>query len=242
MSPRAVIVAAVLIALHGTASAADLSRYPRENAAFAGEFLGGYHGTYRDVLIMSTQVRVDPTFSPQQKRLIDSAMRILQARALEDHVIDCAYAHSHKDLPSSRSDLQIKLYNALSLSYVGGFAMPSFSFIARYQDDPRTVGRGYVNLYFDRDNPLPGYDHRHYLHVALNSDQMGPSSSYVYREDTEYWAGVIAHEFLHNLGYVHPTGYPGSFIKEYGKCVAGNGQSREEAEGALEDDVVEKDD
>lgn len=33
-------------------------------------------------------------------------------------------------------------------------------------------------------------------------------------------AGTIFHEIMHNLGWDHPTGYPGSFIKEAGLCIA----------------------
>jgi hypothetical protein len=162
-------------------------------------------------------------------------------RALKSHVIDCAYSRAHKDLPATRGEFEVQLYNALSLSYVHDAVMPSFGFIARYSGDSQSVGVGYVNLYYDRDNVLPGHDHRHYLHVALNSDFMGPSSEYVYRDNEEYWAGVIVHEFLHNLGYRHPTGYPGSFIKEYQLCLQGNGQSHDEPEGVVGDRVVAKD-
>lgn len=235
-------IAIVTSYLHpGHAQAADVGRYPRENAAIAGDLLGGYAGSYQTFFIVSLQFRIDPTFSAQQKNLLDKAARILVDRALKPSVIDCAYDHSFKDLPGSRSGFERQLYNALSPSYLGEVAVPSFGFIARYSRDPDTVGRGYVGLYYDRDNVLPGYDHRHYFHVALNSDHMGPSSSYAYREDAEYWAGVVGHEFLHNLGYRHPTGYPGSFIKEYGKCIAGNGQSRDEVADAVEDASIEKD-
>lgn len=33
------------------------------------------------------------------------------------------------------------------------------------------------------------------------------------------WGGTIFHEFLHRVGYSHPTGYPGSLIKEAGLCI-----------------------
>jgi len=43
------------------------------------------------------------------------------------------------------------------------------------------------------------------------------------KDDFNYWADVLAHEILHNFGYRHPTGYPGSFIEEFGVCVRLNG-------------------
>lgn len=223
------------------AVAADTSRYPYENAAFAGELLGAYIGSHMGFLVTSVQIRLDPTFSSEQKGLIGRSMRILVERALQSNVLDCAFKNSTKDLPSSKANFEVQLYNALSPSYISGLPLPSFGFIARYHDDPGTVGLGYLSLYHDRDKPLPGYDHRHYFHVALNSDHMGSSSAYYYRDDAEYWAGVIVHEFLHNLGYNHPTGYTGSFIKEYGNCLAGNGRARMEIFGTLQDEVIEKD-
>jgi len=45
------------------------------------------------------------------------------------------------------------------------------------------------------------------------------NSSYIYGADYHYWAGVIAHEILHNLGYVHPDGYTGTLITSYQDCI-----------------------
>ena len=39
-------------------------------------------------------------------------------------------------------------------------------------------------------------------------------------------SGTIFHEIMHNLGWRHPTGYPGSFIKEAGLCIARNNADR----------------
>ena len=59
---------------------------------------------------------------------------------------------------------------------------------------------------------MPGQSDRHYFHIALNSDFLAPSH-YALAEDSDFWAGVMGHEMLHNLGYDHPHGYEGSFIK-----------------------------
>ena len=45
------------------------------------------------------------------------------------------------------------------------------------------------------------------------------AAQFWFSKNPDYWAGVIAHEVLHNLGYEHPKGYPGSFINEFGNCV-----------------------
>lgn len=34
---------------------------------------------------------------------------------------------------------------------------------------------------------------------------------------------MLGYEVINNLGYRHPTGYPGSFIEEFGVCVQFNG-------------------
>jgi hypothetical protein len=43
------------------------------------------------------------------------------------------------------------------------------------------------------------------LRVALNSDYFGAKATDNLKDDSDYWAGALAHEVLHNLGYGHPT-------------------------------------
>jgi hypothetical protein len=55
--------------------------------------------------------------------------------------------------------------------------------------------------------------------VRLNTGLLGSSSFYL-GTCPHYWAGVIAHEMLHNLGHEHPANvYEGTFIRAYERAV-----------------------
>ena len=220
----------------------DRTRYPRDNVAYAGDIVAIFEGSYREFLPTSLQVGLDPTFSDDQVAIIKDACQLFIERALMSQVLECAFSRSKKDLPSSRQTFEHELYTALAPVQIGENFFPAFAFIARFWDDPKAVGLGYLNLFNDTDKPLPGYRTRHYLHIALSSDHLGRNGGYYLSRDEGYWAGVIAHEFLHNLGYDHPTGYASSFIKEYGNCIWMNGASAEEPEGTFNDKVITKED
>lgn len=203
--------------------AQDAKHYPKGNVAYSGNIIAAPEGSYKGVFPITLQVGVDPSFSEGQQRLIIDAMDVFVERAMEDSILDCAYKRSTKDFPVDRKTFEVQLYSALSPIYVKSSVLPSFAFIARYGSDPESVGIAYLDLFNDRESPLPGYSTRHYLHIALNTDHLGEGSQYSLARDVDYWAGVIGHEFLHNLGYDHPTGYRGSFIKEFGNCIWMNG-------------------
>lgn len=215
--------------------------YPYNTVERAANIEKCYQGTCEGIFPLKLQVGIDYGFSSQQKSILDTALSLFMERALKPHVIDCAYRRSHKDFPVSREKFVAQLLESLRPLPINSLTtIPSFAFIAMYNNDYRSVGVGYVNLFYDTDKPLHPFSHRHYLHIALNSDYLGPGANYFYKNNAEYWAGVIAHEFLHNLGYRHPTGYPGSFIKEYGNCVHTNGIESELVEGLEDLEVYRK--
>lgn len=220
--------------------ARDASRYPRDNAALSGEYVGNYQGSYDGIFKLGVQLRVDPTYSDEEKSILKDAIQFYIERALKKEVLDCAFSRSTKDLPNSRSQFEIQLASALSPFEVEGLRMNAFQFIARFWNDPGAVGYGYVNLFYDTSLPQPGFQIKNHFHIALNSDFIGQDSLYPFATDTEYWAGIIGHEFLHNLGYDHPSGYKGSFIQEYGLCLTNNGASLAEPEGIVRDKSVHK--
>lgn len=53
--------------------------------------------------------------------------------------------------------------------------------------------------------------------------------------DVRNIAGTIFHEIMHNLGWNHPTGYPGSFIKEAGLCIVRNNADKNSGFGLTGD-------
>ncbi|XXX74584.1 hypothetical protein WMF30_43740 [Sorangium sp. So ce134] len=233
-------MSAGLLATTGASIRADMSRYPYDNFAHAGDPQGVYFGTAKDLFPLAANLNLDPTFTDAQKEVLRRAMTIFVERAATQNVIDCAYRNSTKDFPASRGTFENQLVEALVYRNLGSIFYPGYVYVARYWDEQDTVGRGYINLFYDKDRPLPGYSDRHYLHFAINSDHLGEGKAYHLAEDADYWAGVMAHEALHNLGYRHPTGYPGSFIKEYGICVWHNGSDREVPEGLLIDREIDK--
>lgn len=172
---------------------------------------------------LMVQLGVDTTFSATQKKIIEKSFEILLQRASAHHIIQCAFKSSYKNMPYSKAYLVSQIEEALSISTVNGISIPAFVFVAKFDGDDESVGLGYVNLFYDTDNPFPGQLYRHYLHFALNIDYLGKQKNYVYAHDFDYWAGVMGHEMLHNLGYIHPDGANGTFIQAYGHCIQNNG-------------------
>ncbi len=218
----------------------DATHYPNEGAYHSTEHIGDYKGNYQGTFALATQVRVDPSFTDGQKGILKDAMEVFMERALKKETIDCAYATSTKDLPKSRDKFEIDLVTALSSFVVDGVKFPAFIFVARFWNDPKAVGIGYLNLFYDKTLALPELGQRSHLHIAINSDFLGYDSRYFFAKYKEYWAGVMGHEFLHNLGYDHPSGYKGSFIEEYGNCLTTNGAKLEAPKEKVGDRKVEK--
>ncbi len=218
----------------------DATHYPSTGAYHSTEYLGSYKGRYLNAIALHTQVRVDPSFTDGQKGILKDAMEVFMERALKKETLDCAFAQSTKDLPKSRETIEIDLATALSSFVINGLKVPGFIFIARFWNDPKAVGLGYQNLFYDTSVAMPELGIRSHLHIALNSDFLGYDSRYYFAKDKEYWAGVIGHEFLHNLGYDHPSGYRGSFIEEYGNCLTTNGAKAEAPKEKVGDRKVEK--
>jgi hypothetical protein len=76
-----------------------------------------------------------------------------------------------------------------------------------------TLGKAGVNIY-NINNEI--------LEVSLNGKLIGASSSYPGSTNRDIWAGTIAHEILHNLGWEHGANNADSYIGEYGRCVERN--------------------
>jgi hypothetical protein len=161
-------------------------------------------------------------FDGFQQALIGPAAEILHQRMNNNRsqILDCAYARATKDLPSSRAAIDNQLRRIFVNAASGN--RPIQMTVAYMWSEPRAVARAPVGS----DGEFP--EHGDLLRVALNSDHFGARSIYHQKDNFDYWAGVLAHEVLHNLGYRHPTGYPGSFIEEFGICVQHNGSEAAE--------------
>jgi len=74
--------------------------------------------------------------------------------------------------------------------------------------------------------------------ITLNKAYLG-ERDYSPGRDADYWAGVIAHEMLHNLGHTHPKGvYDGVFIRDYQNAIRYNGNYRPGLSLVGSDEVV----
>ncbi|MBF0208129.1 MAG: hypothetical protein HQK53_14720 [Oligoflexia bacterium] len=216
-----------------TCLASNATHYPCNNVYHSSNIDFMVQGSYKEFFPLMLQLGLDTVFREDQKNIIKNASQIFINRALENRIIDCAYRNSSKNLPTSRDAFINELYSAISPNYISGTTVPAFAFIASFNNDPNIVGIGYVDLFYDCNNPLPGYKNKHYLHIAINSDKLGNSSNYFFAKNEAYWAGIIAHEFLHNLGYEHKGGYTGSFINEYRKCIQYDGASLQMIDGNI---------
>ena len=202
-------------------------RYPYHNFAYTGYQLGVYHGQ-DSIIPLAASLNVDPSFELNELLILDEAMKYLVDSVLDEKVIDCAYENSDREFPKTREYFKSQLYEIFTWRQNDGIFYPGQFYISQFNSDENVVGIAYLDLFYDRRNPLPGYKTKRYIHIALNSFYMGEHSEYFFSHNAAYWAGVIAHEILHNLNYDHPNGYPGSFIKEYGNCIWREGGISEE--------------
>ncbi|MDV3002991.1 MAG: hypothetical protein N5P05_004646 (plasmid) [Chroococcopsis gigantea SAG 12.99] len=159
----------------------------------------------------------DNKFDGFQQALIGPAAKRLHEKMNNQRgkILDCAYQRASKDLPSSRQTIDNQLKTVFVNAASGN--RPIKMTVAYMWSEKDNVGKAPVgnSSQFPEQGDL--------LRVALNSDYIGAQTTYHLKNDFDYWAGVLAHEVLHNLGYRHPTGYKGSFIEEFGICVQLNG-------------------
>lgn len=109
-----------------------------------------------------------------------------------------------------------------SLSAVG---FPQLTIRSRYE--PRgswvgeaSVGRVRTEYYVINGRNVPSVTGS--FDITLNTGLLG-NAAYHAGRDAAYWAGVITHEMLHNLGHEHPVNvYDGLFIRTYQNAVQCN--------------------
>lgn len=61
------------------------------------------------------------------------------------------------------------------------------------------------------------------LHIYLNSRFLNSDTPFPNGKNPDLWAGVIAHEIMHNLGYEHGSDANGTYIGTVQNCIAGSG-------------------
>lgn len=154
-------------------------------------------------------VYADNAFNEEQKQLIRTASIKLHDRmqTQRSRILDCTYKRSSNNRPSSRQAIDNQLVGTFVNAASGN--RPIKLTVTRMWSEPKYVGLA----------PVGGFPEKGDLfRIALDSDDLGSNSQYFLKTDTDYWAGVMVHEVLHNLGYNHPSPSNGSFIKEFGRC------------------------
>lgn len=179
---------------------------------------------------ISLNVHISNNFSNQQKEVIEKAAQIMVQRVMRDRVFKCTYKYSYrgyKSLPIRNDEQTLRDALQASLGSVKTSVAPS----------PEQAFKG-GTLYIDRlDSNQPQderlgqaienyFDDNGHLRIELNADYLTSGAKFNYTIQPQSWAGVIAHEILHNLGWSHPSGYQGTVISEFGQCVARNGADR----------------
>lgn len=153
---------------------------------------------------LALAVQVDPTFDGQARRTLLEASRLFVRHALDDGVIDQALSDSTRQgqgehgPPRDASSFKAHLRQALAPS--GG--EPALLVISLYRGNA-WWGGAKLNFFHDRTYHLSRVPPpRGYLYIRLNADKLRPAEPH--GQDPAFWAGKIAHEALHNLGYTHP--------------------------------------
>ncbi len=86
---------------------------------------------------------------------------------------------------------------------------------AFYHRNTDAVARARVGVFTDGDYRMEDTSRANYFHIDINAGNLGEMGN-----DAALWAGVIAHEILHNIGFIHPefdrTGNRVDFIYQYG--------------------------
>jgi hypothetical protein len=153
---------------------------------------------------------LDRKWDDSQKDLLRRATRIFIERIDDDNVRSCAFRHTNKDIQWSEDGFRNGVWSWLMIPCFD--CNPERQLLIQKLDlGDGTAGRAKVSGHISTTNAV-------YMKVELN-EKLVNSPNYDWGFDDQYWAGVIAHEVLHNWRFDHPTGYEGSFINEFGDCL-----------------------
>jgi hypothetical protein len=176
-------------------------------------------------------IYIDKTFTAKQHQLIAQAahqvgMRMKNPR-IQAELAQCAAQNSSKEGPRSLAKFneQVSYYFThgpfRTYVYITAFSGTSpkpgnsLPFIGLgWTGSISSVPKGKAT---DASGP---YD---ILHIAINRDFVPEDNS---RDNIVLFAETIAHEFLHNLGFTHNSGYAGTYIEAYEQCMGNDIRSR----------------
>lgn len=209
-----------LFTMHNKKAMSDINSAESPTFPEIAEWNGLYFGSYRNSDI-ALNLMLDQSFGESEKATIKNAMSLFMARTMDEKILDCAYKNTIKDFPHSKEGFREHLYSALGVRKLNDLRFFGFAYIERNPNLNKIVGSGKINLFYEKTDPSPGYNYKNYFHIAINPIYLSTASESSMKRGSQYWAGVLSHLFLHNLGYDHPTGTSGSFTNEYSNCISG---------------------
>ncbi len=177
-------------------------------------------------------------FSDLERDLLTRAMSVFNQRFLQKRVLQCANkTATHSQIKESYFPLlsngdfwqpakkQGGLLNAqlfamnAQLDRQGQKFMPDFDLMAYNDEKDGAVAFVYNNHHVVvEDDFMTGT-----FEIHLNQHFLGTGGQY---SDPVYYAGVIVHELLHNLGHLHPKGDYRDYLQmiAFEKCLRADGK------------------
>lgn len=167
----------------------------------------------------SVRAQFSGYWSADQKNLLRFAARRAVTRMFDEDILECAKDAAHKNFPSRTEWRRIrKLQDDISVASIEIKPLDlSCPVVGRV-----TTGRAYID-YIKQETDGFGRDIMKF-EIKLNDDCIGDHADRHNSTNADFWAGVIAHELGHNIGLKHPSGYPGSFLREWERCVEHDGE------------------
>jgi hypothetical protein len=214
-----------ILLLDNNAAFAETTSRQSKNILSEAQWSGLYFGKSENEEL-ALNLMLDPSFTEDERSVIKPALQTFMERSMNEITLNCAFQNSTKNLPASKDRFREQLYDALSYRRINDLKFPGFAYIEREKNSSGFIGSGDINLFYDRSEPSPGYKNKHYFYISINPDYLSSDSGYSFSKSIDFWAGVLGHLFLHNLGYDHPTGTSGSFINEYAQCISLNSREK----------------
>lgn len=161
---------------------------------------------------------IDPRFGATETNILKNALAIFYERFLQNHSVGCpelctrsAYHwnlnRSHfEDAEDERDYIEIQRAR-FSANNVFGFAFPRVELEYANVDD-NWLARAYVGTVSirprEKDDDNGPYPVTGSFKMEVNDHFVNNTQKFRHYGHPAYWAGVIAHEALHNLGHLHP--------------------------------------
>jgi len=161
---------------------------------------------------------IDPQFGPAESRLLKDALAIFYERFLQYHPAGCpelctrtaykweAINRSHfKSAEDSRDIIEVQR-SRLSMNNSLGKAFPHVE-LEYANVDEDWLAKAHVGIVKIspgiEDEEAGPYPVTGTFKILINDFYLNNASKYRHYSSPAYWAGVIAHEALHNLGHRH---------------------------------------